>query len=124
MVRKTAKLKLTVASIFTLLTITLTINFEIINKFYQQNQVIQSQLVSFNNKLVQANQKIYPIVTNYEKKDWHNYEFIKYESQRVGPGENGTPFYLTDLEEIKRNDELFLEEGLFAVVSDKIALNR
>lgn len=124
MVRKTAKLKLTVALIFTLLTITLTINFEIINKFYQQNQVIQSQLVSFNNKLVQANQKIYPIVTNYEKKDWHNYEFIKYESQRVGPGENGTPFYLTDLEEIKRNDELFLEEGLFAVVSDKIALNR
>lgn len=107
-----------------LLTLIVTINFEIINQFYQHNEVIQSQLVSYNNKLIQANQLIYPVVTNYEKKNWHDYDFINYEAQRVGPGENWTAYFLTDPEDIKRNDELFVDEGLYAVVSDTISLNR
>ncbi|CAO1427450.1 unnamed protein product [Diamesa serratosioi] len=124
MIRKATKLKLTAALIFALVTTIFMINFKIINKFYQQNEVIQRQIVSFNNKLVQANKNIYPVVTDYEKKDWHNYDFMNFEAKRVGPGENGTPYYLTDIEDINRNNEIFLEEGLYAVVSDKIALDR
>lgn len=124
MIRRTTKLKITAVLIVIIVTIIVTVNFEIINQFYQQNEVIQSQLVSYNNKLIQANQLIYPVVTNYEKKNWHNYDFINYEAQRVGPGENGTAYFLTDLEDIERNNELFKDEGLYAVVSDKIALNR
>ncbi|CAO1435761.1 unnamed protein product [Diamesa hyperborea] len=124
MYRRTTKLKITACLIVMLLTLIVTINFEIINQFYQHNEVIQSQLVSYNNKLIQANQVIYPVVTNYEKKNWHDYDFINYEAQRVGPGENGTAYFLTDPEDIQRNDELFVDEGLYAVVSDKISLNR
>lgn len=124
MIRRTTKLKLTAASIAILLTVIVTVNFEIIHKFYQQNEAIQSQIVSYNNKLIQVNEIIYPLVTNYEKKNWHNYDFMDYEAQRVGPGENGTPYFLTDTEDIAKNDELFKDEGLYAVVSDKIALNR
>lgn len=124
MIRRTTKLKITAVLVVMLLTMIVTINFEIINRFYQQNEVIQSQLISFNNKLVQSNQLIYPVVTNYEKKNWHDYDFINYEAQRVGPGENGTAYFLTDLDDITRNNELFVDEGLYAVVSDKISLNR
>ena len=124
MIRKTTKLKITAALFFMLLTLIVTINFEIINGFYQRNEAIQSRIVSYNNKLVQVNQLVYPVVTNYEKKNWHNYDFINNEAERVGPGENGTAYFLTDLEDITRNNELFKEEGLYAVVSDKIALNR
>lgn len=59
-----------------------------------------------------------------EKKDWHDYEFIEYEKSREGPGEQGKPFILTDPKDIELNDKLSKIEGLYAVVSDKISVNR
>lgn len=66
----------------------------------------------------------YPVLQNYERKDWHDYQFMAYELEREGPGEQGKPYTLTDPDDIQRNEELFKIEGLFAVVSDLISVNR
>jgi polypeptide N-acetylgalactosaminyltransferase len=66
----------------------------------------------------------YPVATNYERKDWHDWKFIENEKLRVGPGENGTAFHLSDPEDIALNYKLFAIEGLYAIISDKISVNR
>ncbi|CRK97119.1 CLUMA_CG010516, isoform A, partial [Clunio marinus] len=68
--------------------------------------------------------KIYPAVESYEKKDWHDWKFIEYEASRTGPGENGKAFFLTDPEDIKKNEKIFEVEGLNGLVSDMIPLDR
>lgn len=62
--------------------------------------------------------------TSFEKKDWQDHAFIKYEASRVGPGEQGAPFELTDPKDIALNEKLFKVQGLYVVVSDKISVNR
>lgn len=68
--------------------------------------------------------KVYPILKNYERKDWHDYDFIAKEKTRVGPGERGKPFRLTDPQDIEENKILYKVEGLNALVSDRISVNR
>lgn len=74
--------------------------------------------------LVESKNLEYPFATDYERKDWHDYDFIAYEKSRVGPGEHGRPFELTDPKEIEENKRLYEIEGLNALVSDKISVNR
>lgn len=74
--------------------------------------------------LSQIGIKDYPVVENYEKKDWHDYEFMKYEATRQGPGEQGKGFQLTDAKDIELDKKLTEEEGLHVVVSDRISVNR
>lgn len=66
----------------------------------------------------------YPVATNYDRKDWHDWDFIAYEKSRVGPGEQGEAVYFTDPEDIKENKRLYDIEGLNALVSDRISVNR
>jgi len=66
----------------------------------------------------------YAFATNYERKDWHDYEFINYEASRRGPGEQGERHELTDAADIARNEEIVNKEGLYGVVSDQISVNR
>lgn len=66
----------------------------------------------------------YPVAQNYDRRDWHDWWFIEYEMTREGPGEQGQAFYLTDAGDIELNKKLSQQEGLFAVVSDKISVNR
>lgn len=66
----------------------------------------------------------YPVATNFERIDWHDYKFMAYELTREGPGEHGSGVVLTDPAEIKQNKELFESEGLYVLVSDKISVNR
>lgn len=68
--------------------------------------------------------KKYPKVRNIESWDWNNYDFMEKEKQRQGPGEQGKGVKLTDHDEIKRDYQLTLEEGLHVVISDKISVNR
>ncbi|XP_055602157.1 N-acetylgalactosaminyltransferase 6-like [Uranotaenia lowii] len=59
------------------------------------------------------------------KIDWHDYAYQERESQiGSGPGQKGTGVRLEDDADIKENEKLFTENGYYAVVSDKIALNR
>src|SRR5690349_4279120 len=51
----------------------------------------------------------YPFAKIYERRDWHDYEFIEYEKLRKGPGEHGAPVKLTD-QEIEDNQILFESE--------------
>lgn len=57
-------------------------------------------------------------------RDWNDYEFLKYEETRKGPGERGAAVYLDDPKEIKLNDESIFKTGFSAVVSNKISVNR
>lgn len=62
---------------------------------------------------------------NFEKmrKDWHDYEYIEKERQRVGLGENGTAVSDSEFDQAEVKRQLGLG-GFNAVVSDHIALNR
>lgn len=114
MSRRTSNLVyLFVIFIISAATVHLIINFESINRIYLDGK---------NDKHRSGN--IYPVVTNYEVKDWHDYEFINYETSRRGPGENGTAVFLTDPREIELDRELYKIEGLSVVVCDKISVNR
>ncbi|RLW03014.1 hypothetical protein DV515_00006834 [Chloebia gouldiae] len=55
------------------------------------------------------------------KKDWHNKEAIRRDSERVGNGEQGKPYPMTDAERV---DQAYRENGFNIFVSDKISLNR
>jgi hypothetical protein len=68
--------------------------------------------------------KDYPVAQNYERWDWNNYEFIKYERERTGNGEQGRGHQLTDLDERNLDARLEKIEGLNVIVSDKISVNR
>lgn len=68
--------------------------------------------------------KFYPFVKDFERKDWHDYDFIAQEKLRKGPGEQGEPYMLTNPDEIKLNEKLFDEEGFYVIVSDTISVNR
>ncbi|CRK91590.1 CLUMA_CG005244, isoform A [Clunio marinus] len=60
---------------------------------------------------------------NSGTKDWHDYSTIEMESQRMGPGEQGQPVYVTkDEEELSR--KIFEENKHNGLVSDKIARDR
>jgi hypothetical protein len=78
----------------------------------------------FINELSGPKDMVYPIATNYKRKDWHDWKFIEYEKSRDGPGEQGKPFELSDSADIALNKKLFQVEGLFVIVSDKISVNR
>lgn len=65
-------------------------------------------------------------VKNLEKncRDWHDYDFIARELKRVGPGEQGKFFNLTDPREIEENKILYAQTGMSVVISNKISVNR
>ena len=43
---------------------------------------------SFLKEAIAPKGAVYPVALNYERKDWHDWAFIKYENNRQGPGEN------------------------------------
>ncbi|XP_063086753.1 polypeptide N-acetylgalactosaminyltransferase 10 isoform X3 [Cavia porcellus] len=54
-------------------------------------------------------------------KDWHDKEAIRRDAQRVGNGEQGRPYPMTEGERV---DQAYRENGFNIYVSDKISLNR
>uniref|UniRef100_A0A8C7EBF0 Polypeptide N-acetylgalactosaminyltransferase 10 n=1 Tax=Nothoprocta perdicaria TaxID=30464 RepID=A0A8C7EBF0_NOTPE len=60
-------------------------------------------------------------VDGERKKDWHNKEAIRRDAERVGNGEQGKPYPMTDAERV---DQAYRENGFNIFVSDKISLNR
>uniref|UniRef100_A0A8C5VQG4 Polypeptide N-acetylgalactosaminyltransferase n=1 Tax=Microcebus murinus TaxID=30608 RepID=A0A8C5VQG4_MICMU len=54
-------------------------------------------------------------------KDWHDKEAIWRDAQRVGNGEQGRPYPMTDADRV---DQAYRENGFNIYVSDKISLNR
>uniref|UniRef100_A0A8C3RYK3 Polypeptide N-acetylgalactosaminyltransferase n=1 Tax=Chelydra serpentina TaxID=8475 RepID=A0A8C3RYK3_CHESE len=55
------------------------------------------------------------------KKDWHDKEAIRRDLERIGNGEQGKPYPMTDAEQV---DQAYRENGFNIFVSDKISLNR
>lgn len=62
---------------------------------------------------------------NMAKIDWHDYERMKADLKRTGPGEGGMPYHLPNTAEVKKEkDALYRVNGFNALGSDHIALNR
>ncbi|XP_069825151.1 polypeptide N-acetylgalactosaminyltransferase 10 [Dendropsophus ebraccatus] len=55
------------------------------------------------------------------KKDWHDYEYIRRDRDKIGNGEQGKPFPMTDADRV---EQAYRENGFNIYVSDKISLNR
>ncbi|XP_023609870.1 polypeptide N-acetylgalactosaminyltransferase 10 isoform X5 [Myotis lucifugus] len=65
--------------------------------------------------------KIFFLGDGQKLKDWHDKEAIRRDAQRVGNGEQGRPYPMTDAERV---DQAYRENGFNIYVSDKISLNR
>lgn len=59
-----------------------------------------------------------------EKICWEDWDFINYERSRMGPGEHGEPWNVTDPEELKKNLESVAKEGFFVDANQKMSLTR
>lgn len=65
--------------------------------------------------------KIFFLGDGQKLKDWHDKEAIRRDAQRVGNGEQGRPYPMTDADRV---DQAYRENGFNIYVSDKISLNR
>lgn len=87
---------------------------------------LRTKLVSVANldrKNIELNQT-FDLNNENLKISWENKTQIKLDAERVGPGEQGEPYVLTDPNDIERNEELFKIEGFYVIVSDKISVKR
>ncbi|KAG5682637.1 hypothetical protein PVAND_011976 [Polypedilum vanderplanki] len=62
--------------------------------------------------------------TNEITRNWNDFEFMAYETSRIGPGEQGEAVFLIDPEEIRQNEKLYEKTGFNVLVSNKISVNR
>ena len=113
--------------VFSVIVLVFTYTFLLLSQYKNEVEQLKTSVYSKEKYIHDLSDSIdikYPVIKNYERKDWHDYEFMKYEAAREGPGEQGSPYTLTDPEDIQLNEKLFKIEGLFVVVSDKISVNR
>uniref|UniRef100_A0A3B4TK59 UDP-N-acetyl-alpha-D-galactosamine:polypeptide N-acetylgalactosaminyltransferase 10 (GalNAc-T10) n=1 Tax=Seriola dumerili TaxID=41447 RepID=A0A3B4TK59_SERDU len=67
---------------------------------------------------------IHPIQVGLDgvrRTDWHDYEAMRRDAARVGNGEQGKPFPLSETDQV---DQAYRENGFNIYVSDRISLNR
>lgn len=64
------------------------------------------------------------VAANYRRISWEDWDLRHYEATRVGPGENGQAYVITDPAELAKNEEWKKKEGFYVEVSDKISLTR
>ncbi|VEN60004.1 unnamed protein product [Callosobruchus maculatus] len=107
---------------FLLSAVTVLITVLIFRIFKSANYIEQAHLVGIIHGAEPEESRHVDHIDN-EKIDWHDYERIKRDALRKGPGEQGVPAYL-DQKETKNYDELYKVNGFNAALSDKIALDR
>jgi hypothetical protein len=117
-----------------LISIILIVSFIVISisliKNYYEGEVAQYRFetVQYKDAFVRLKKQVamprYPFATNYDRKDYHDYEFIEAESLREGPGEQGSRVELTSQEDRAKNRENFQKFGYFTATSDAISVNR
>lgn len=105
------------------------ISWVLIRNYYEsQITYLKSEATLYRLTLDRLKAKIsvprYPFATVYERKDYHDYEFMQLEAMREGPGEQGEKLILTDPDEIQQNKEVYKNFGVFGLVSDRISVNR
>ena len=113
----------------TFILIAIIISFSLIKSYYEdQITRFRSEATLYKEALDRLIIKIsvprYPFATNYERKDYHDYDFIKMEAKREGPGEQGQRYLLIDKFDIERNNELLKAYGISTIASDHISVNR
>uniref|UniRef100_A0A3B5MMZ5 Glycosyltransferase 2-like domain-containing protein n=1 Tax=Xiphophorus couchianus TaxID=32473 RepID=A0A3B5MMZ5_9TELE len=76
---------------------------------------ISALLQGFSQKVVQVG------ADGVRRVDWHDYEAIRRDAARIGNGEQGKPFPLTETDRV---DQAYRENGFNIYVSNRISLNR
>lgn len=104
-------------------------SFMLIRSYYdEQIRHLKSESVLYKEALDRLKAKIsvprYPFATVYDRKDYHDYEFMQLEASREGPGEHGVKVELSDLSDVERNKEGNEKFGFYAATSDRISVNR
>jgi hypothetical protein len=93
-----------------------------------QISTLKTEVLLYSDALKNLRTKIskprYQFATQYDRIDYHDYEFINAEANRKGYGEQGKPHFLVELDEIEANSRVFEEFGFAGIVSDQISVNR
>ncbi|MED6238552.1 hypothetical protein ATANTOWER_024515 [Ataeniobius toweri] len=76
---------------------------------------VSGNLRGFSQKVVQVG------ADGVRRVDWHDYETIRRDAARIGNGEQGKPFPLTETDRV---DQAYRENGFNIYVSNRISLNR
>lgn len=63
------------------------------------------------------------VTENYEI-SWEDWDFVKYEQTRFGPGENGQEWVVTDPAEVEINEAWIQKEGFYVAANQKMSLTR
>lgn len=105
------------------------ISITLVRGFYGDKlRQLKSETYMYKEALDRLKTKIslprYPFATNYERKDYHDHEFIQYEASREGPGEQGEKYQLLNYLEDESNREIFKRFGFYVAASDEISVNR
>ena len=116
---------ISVALILSALFVSLTL---IRSYFDTQISTLKTEVLLYSDAYGSLKKKIakprYPFATQYDKLDYHNYEFMEYEASRIGPGEQGKAYVLKDESDIEKNKEIFQNFGFYGIASDHISVNR
>ncbi|KAG5684136.1 hypothetical protein PVAND_013377 [Polypedilum vanderplanki] len=98
------------------------------NYFDTQISTLKTEVLLYKDALGSFKKKLsvprYPFARNYDREDYHDYEFIISEEGRSGPGENGLPYYLINDKLVEENRRLYEQIGFHGLVSDHISVNR
>jgi hypothetical protein len=98
------------------------------NYFDTQISTLKTEVLLYKDALGSLKKKVatprYPYAREYNRIDYHDYEFMHLEAERSGPGEQGLPYTLRDKNLIEDNRRLYEEVGFYATVSDHISVNR
>lgn len=113
----------------TLIVLSIIMSIFIIRSYYEENiRQYMTESFLYKEALEKLQKKVsmprYPFATNYERKDYHDYIFMEYEATRVGPGESGRKYVLTDPSDIERSKEQEKFFGFSTTASDHISVNR
>lgn len=80
-------------------------------------------LIPFERKFRKVEKFNVKIAIN-RKISWEDIDFINYEKTRLGPGENGQNYVITDPQEIAENEAWVVKEGFYVGVSNNISYTR
>lgn len=112
---------LVVGSVIVCITLVKSYYEDSIRQFKSETELYKESLDRLKHKISLPR---YPFATRYERKDYHDKEFMELEASRDGPGENGKKVVITDDADLAKNRELLKTYGFFAGLSDQISVNR
>lgn len=89
------------------------------NQFGPKN-IVQSAAIAIHNESMVLEQPVFEII----RRDWHDYAAMEMDRKRKGPGENGEKLINQNKSTKALEQQMSLENGFNAFISDQISVNR